>query len=68
MSAIYNVILNGELQFNNNVEELTAKIKKDNLLKDGNREVSIIRYENNVKYVYTYRNINFYKNMKTEED
>lgn len=68
MSAIYNVILNGELQFNNNVEELTAKIKKDNLLKDGNKEVSIIKYENKVKYVYTYRNREHYKKMCKEED
>lgn len=68
MGAIYNVILNGELQFNNNVEELTAKIKKDNILKDGNREVTIIKYLPKHTTQYTFRNINFYKNMRTEED
>ena len=68
MEAIYNVILHGELQFNNNVEELTAKFKKDNLLKEGNREVTIIKYLPKHTVRYTFRNINFYKNMRTEED
>ena len=67
MSVIYNVILNGELQFNKNVEKITAVLAKDRILKEGNREVSIIRYENNVRYVYIYRNINFYKNMREED-
>lgn len=60
-TRIWNVILNGEEQCSNNVDEHIARSMKDNLIKKGYREVSIIRYETKVKYIYTFKNINYFR-------
>ena len=64
----HNVKLNGELQFKENVSKEEATALKDKLLKEGVKEVSTIRFEGRVKYIYTYRNVSFYKNLYVEDD
>jgi hypothetical protein len=66
-TRIWNVILNGELQCNNNVDEQIARNIKDSLLAKGNNVVSIVRYENKVRYIYTYKNIKLAKQQFSEE-
>ena len=64
---LWNVLLDEKPQFNHTVDKDTAYKLKDKLIKEGNREVKVVRYER-VIYVYTYKNIEFYKNMRTNED
>lgn len=64
----HNVILNNELQFAENVSEVTARALKNKLMKEDNKEVSLIRFEGRVRYILTFRNPSFYKNLYVEED
>ena len=66
-SRIWNVILNGEVQCEHNVDEHIARSIKDSLLAKGHNDVSIIRYEGKVRYMYTYKNIKLAKQQFSEE-
>ncbi len=66
-NRIWNVILNGEVQCEHNVDEHIARNIKDNLLAKGNNAVSVVRYEGKVRYMYTYKNIKLAKQQFSEE-